>query len=187
MHDYSEFQDDTPAIGDNAMARLGGVAVDQKRAEATVARLERELKEAKESERHISENVLPQLMEDMGLTKFTTSDGLEIKIDERVRGSIPKANQVEAFAWLDDHGHANIIKRQFVIDFGKDEERWAAKFQRDLNQRKRPLATKVTRTVHAQTLQAFIKGQLGEGVPIPMDVFGVYRQRFSKVTVPTNN
>ena len=95
----------------------------------------------------------------------------------------PKANEVKAFAWLEENDQARLVKRQFTVEFGKDEERWADKFQRDCAQRKKPLHMKRKKAVHPQSLQAFVKEQLNEGVAIPMDLFGVMRQRFSKVEV----
>lgn len=184
QYDYSEYTDSGPKVGDNVIARLTGLATDQAHAEARVARLEQELKEAKESLRHISENQIPTLMEELELEEYKTN-GLHIKLASVIRGSIPKANEAEAFQWLEDNNHANLIKRQFTIEFGKDEEKWANKFERDLRQRKKQLNCKRQKSVHAQTLQSFVRQQLEEGVAIPMDVFGVFRQNFSKVKVDT--
>lgn len=180
--DYSDFKEAPAALGDNVLAQLSGMATDQKQYEATIARLEVELKEAKESLRHISENQLPQLMEDIGLEEFKTIDGsIKISLNEVIRGSIPAKNETEAFKWLDANDNGNLIKRTFQIEFGKDEEKWADKFERDLKQRKKPLHCKRKKKVHPQTLQAFVRTQLAEGEPIPMDLFGVYRQRVAKV------
>lgn len=183
IYDYSNFKDDKIPAGANILARLGGIARDQLHAEARVEQLTKELQAAKEALRHISENVMPTIMDEAGQADNISVDGIKITIRTAIRGSIPKRNEVKAFTWLEKHGHARIIKRQFVIDFGKDDDRWANKFERDLAQRKRPLNTKRKKTVHPNTLQAFVKGQLEEGTAIPMDTFGVFRQRFATVVV----
>lgn len=181
-YDYSAFTaGDAPAIGDNMLVQLSATATDLFHAEARVARLEDELKEAKETARHIRENQLPTLMESAGMEEFKTKDGLEIKIATELRGSIPKDHEEEAFAYLEEHNDGGLIKRQFVIDFGRDEEGWARKFMRDLSQRKRQLNTKIKRTVPPQTVKKYVREKLEEGVDIPMDVFGVFRQRFARV------
>lgn len=184
-YDYSEFTGDKIEPGANMLARISGLASDQAHAAARVERLTEELKQAKETFRHISENQMPLLMEEAQVDSFTTKDGLKIEIKEAIRGSIPKATQVEAFKWLEDNGHGRLIKREFKIDFGKDDDKWADKFERDCAKRKKPLNLKRKKSVHPQTLLSFVKGQLEEGVPIPMDTFGVYRQNFAKVTVKT--
>ena len=182
-YDYSDYKDDKIPAGANILARIGGIARDQLHAEARVEQLNKELRAAKEALRHISENVMPSIMEEAGQAEDMVVDGMKITINTAIRGSIPKGNEVQAFSWLEKHGHARIIKRQFTIDFGKDDDKWADKFERDLAQRKKPLNTKRKKTVHPQTLQAFVRGQLEEGTAIPMDTFGVFRQRFAKVAV----
>ena len=181
-HDYSAYKE-KPVVGDNMLATLAGLANDQLQVEARIARLESELDEAKVELRQISENQIPELMETAGIEDFTTRDGVKINITEKIMGSIPKATQPQAFLWLEENGQERLIKRQFVIDFGKDDEKWASKFERDLAQRKRPLNSKCKRAVNPQTLQAFVREQLAKGVAIPMDTFGVFRRRASKVTV----
>ncbi len=180
-YDYSSFEEDKPEVGGNMLARLGGLAVEQLHSQARVLQLEQDLKQAKETLRHISENQMPKLMEEAEMEDFTTKDGLNITIDSIIRGSIPAASAPQAFEWLEEHGEGGLIKREFKIDFGKDDDKWADKFERDLAQRKKPLNVKRKKAVHPQSLQAFVREQLKEGVPIPMDVFGVYRQTVSKV------
>jgi hypothetical protein len=180
--DYSGEQDATP-VGDNLLARINGLAADQLQSEARVARLEEELTEAKSTARLISEVQMPELLKEAGMSEFTTADGIRIALKEQIFGSIPAATAEEAFSWLEENGHARLIKRTFAIDFGKDDEKWADKFERDLAQRKKPLNCKRKRAVHPQTLRAFVREQLDKGVAIPMDTFGVHCRNVSKVTV----
>jgi uncharacterized protein (DUF927 family) len=182
-HDYGKYQDDPPPIGDNIIKHLHSLAIDQVAAEALVLSLDEQLRAASEALRELSEKTLPAVMEEINLDTYKTKDGIEIKIGEVVRGSIPKGNETEAFAWLEENNQGRLIKRQFVIEFGKDEERWANKFETDLRRRKRTLAVKRKKGVNPQTLQAFVRSLLAEGQPFPMDVFGIYRQRFTKVVV----
>ena len=44
-------------------------------------------------------------------------------------------------------------------------------------------AANLERKVEPMTLQAFIKEHLAAGKDIPLDIFGVYRQRIAKVEV----
>lgn len=168
---------------DNVLAQLSGFALDQKKAEAEVERITELLATANANLKRISEVEIPTLMDAAGMTSYTTQDGITIKVDEKIRGSIPEATKDKAFNWLKEHGHDDLVKREFKIQFNKDEEQWAAKFVRDLNARKKKLAYEVKRTVHSSTLASFVKGQLEEGVDFPMDIFGVFRQRASKIKV----
>jgi hypothetical protein len=169
--------------GDNVLAQLSGLALDQKRLEAEVAKAEEALAEAQAKLKQVAERDIPQLMDAAEMTSYTTKDGITIKIKETIRGSIPEATKEQAFEWLREHDHDNLIKREFNIQFNKAEEAWAKKFEADLRKRKKPLAVTVKRSIHASTLGAFVKVQLEEGVDFPMDIFGVFRQRSSKVEV----
>ncbi len=185
-HDYSDFQQED-AIGGNLMSRIEGLAQEQLDAEARVAALEEQLAEAKAVALSIKEHKLPDLLDsaDLGESTITTPAGHIIKMGEAIRGSIPKGKEQPAFDWLENNKNGRLIKRTFTIEFGKGDEAWADKFERDCARRKRPLNLKRKQGVHPQTLQAFVRQQLDEGVKIPMETFGVYRQRFASVKVKT--
>ncbi len=184
-HDYSEWESQEP--GGNLMARIEGLAQEQLDAQARVEVLELQLAEAKAAMVLVSEKKLPNLLEEaqLGKSKIVTPGGLVIKLSEAIRGSIPKGHEDEAHKWLEDNDNGGLIKRTVTIDFNKDQESWAAKFMRDCAQRKKPLNLKIKRAVHAGTLKAFIKTSLEAGVPIPLDVFGAFRQKFTSVKVKT--
>ncbi len=186
QHDYRDFQQ-VVAVGGNLMSRIEGLAQEQLDAEAMVATLEERLAEAKMAALSIREHKLPDLLDsaDLGESTITTPAGHIIKMGEAIRGSIPKGKEQPAFDWLEDNKNGRLIKRTFIIEFGKGDEAWANKFERDCARRKRTLNLKRKQGVHPQTLQAFVRQQLDEGVAIPMDVFGVYRQRFASVKVKT--
>jgi hypothetical protein len=44
-----------------------------------------------------------------------------------------------------------------------------------------PLVMKENYSVHHATLNAWVKEQLGDGVELPKETFGIFRQRSSKV------
>jgi hypothetical protein len=179
--DYSDYQQQGP--GDNALAELSHLAMQQQQAEAEVARLEEELRKAQNHLKDLAERQIPEMMDNCGMSEFTTRDGIKIKVDEKIRGSIPKNKEPAALQWLEDNGHGNLIKRQFVVEFNKDEEKLAKKFKADLEKRKSVPKNQIKRTVHATTLQSFVKEQLEKGVDFPLETFGVFRQRFTKIQV----
>jgi hypothetical protein len=182
--DYSDFQSPDD-VGDNLMARIQGLAQDHMDAEARVASLEAQVTEAKAVLRDITEKKLPDLLDeaDLGESTITTPAGHQVKLGTAIRGSIPKGKEQPAFDWLDKTKNGKLIKRTFTIEFGKGDEAWANKFERDCAKRKKPLNLKRKMGVNTNTLQAFIKQQLEDGVDIPLDIFGAYRQRFAKVTL----
>ena len=176
--DYSEFQD---APGAGELAELARLADAQAVAERDVADLAASLAKAKDRVRDISEQRLPTLMDQLGMEEFRTTNGVTIKIKENLRASIAKERADEAHNWLDEHGHASLVKRMFAVSFGRSEEKWAKKFARDLAQRRRELQVVDVKKVEPSTLKAFVKAQLEEGVDLPLELFGVFRQRVAKI------
>lgn len=183
--DYGDYK---VAPGENILVTIAAVARDQAEAEAEVARLEEELDQAKQRLRLISEETLPELMDNAEQTELRTKDGIQIKVGETVRASIPKTDPARAsrcFKFIEDEGDERLIKRKFTIEFGREEEGWANKFERDLKQRKRPLNVKREKTVHPQTLAAYLKEKLELGVPLPDNSFSLQRQKVAKIKVET--
>ena len=179
MNDFSKYRDN-PAI--NILAQISALAIEQKNREERVAKLTDSLKEAKESLRQLVEDELPALMDEAEQKKIITSDNIEVEVVEKIRASISKDNQALAFNWLEEHGYENLIKRQFIIEFSKDDDEWATEFSKELSCRDDQLPFKQNKSVHAGTLTSFVKEQLENGVVIPQELLGVYRQRFTKIS-----
>lgn len=148
-------------------------------AQRYVAEEEERLKNWKEKLAHIAEVELPDLMEELEVDSFAFKNGMKISLKETIRASISAKNAPEAMAWLIENGHDNIIKRSVVADLEKeqlteDEEQLLAELRE-----KFPVTD--NRKVHPQTLAAFVREMLEEGREIPMETFGVHRQRLAKV------
>jgi hypothetical protein len=178
--DYSQYSE---PVESDKLAQLAVLAQQQIDLEDAIAQDEKKLDAKREELRILAEKTLPELMDGLGMEEFSTRSGLRIKVAEAIRASIPKARQKEAVDWLDDHGYENLVKREFNILFGKEEEAWANRFAADLAKRKHQLNVKQDASVHNRTLVAFVKEQLEEGKELPLDLFGVFRQRYAKIEV----
>ncbi len=181
-HDYGE-DVEVPHSGDNSLGLLRSLAAEQRAAEMEVARLERELVEAKEHLRDVSEVRLPEAMDEVGVPEFSTVDGLKIKIQEVVRTSMG-SNEVEkarALDWLEENGHGKLIKRVLEVPFGAGKSQYdrARSIQADLVDQ--GLHASFERKVEPSTLKAFIVEMLGEGREVPLETFKVLRQRRAKI------
>ncbi|MBB76547.1 MAG: hypothetical protein CMJ75_18740 [Planctomycetaceae bacterium] len=178
---YDYGTDAAEQTSDVTLEDLQGLAKNFLEARALVAKKEEELKEAQAQERNLAEHQIPEAMEALGLSEFKTKTGFLFKLEEKIRASIPKKFSAQAFSWLEENGFGGLVKRKFVIAFGKDDEAWANRFAGDLKRRKRPLDAKQEKAVHPQSLAKFVREQLEEGESIPLELFGVYRQNVVKV------
>lgn len=169
-----------PSMGDNMKKALIDAADKQEKLEVELAKLQEEMEKKSSALKELAENTIPQIMDGLkGVIDL--GDGRTIEIAEKIRASIAGEKAAPAVAWLDENGHGNIVKRQFIIEFSRDDEAWAKKFEADLKKRKKPLNVMRKQSVHPQTLEAFVREQLGTGVELPIATFGIYRQRISKI------
>lgn len=180
LYDYSEYAD----VGHNHpddLHELTKLAEAQRAAEASVEKLEEELKSAKEVLKNIAEKQLPQKMEEVGLTTFETSSGISVEISEKIRASLAPENRPKAYAWLEENGFGGMIKSNVVVNFGRNEITEAATLVEQLRLSNR--LANLERKVEPMTLTAFVSEQLTQGKDIPLDIFGVFRQRIAKIEV----
>ena len=184
MYDYGDDAVAAPS-GDNSLGMLRSLAGEQRALEQDVARLERELVEAKERLRQVSEVRLPEAMEELGVPEFSTIDGLRIKIKEVVRASMGSGEleKSRALDWLEQNGHGKLIKRVLEVPFGSGQDQYdrARGLQADLLDK--GLHASFERKVESSTLRAFVTEMLAQGRDIPLDVFKVLRQRRAQIEI----
>lgn len=181
--DYSEYDETVadPGAGDNSLSALRFWARAQKDAELEVARLTTELSVANERLREISEEKLPELMDELGIPSFSTTDGMKITVREVIRASLGRTDEEKARAikWLEDNGHGAIVKRTVEIPFMRDQETQAMELRKDLKEKGYPVS--FDRRVENSTLRAFVTECLEAGEDIPLDIIKVHRDRRTKV------
>lgn len=168
------------SLGSGELSQLSQLAEKQAAAAARVADLEAQLNAAREELRDIAERQVPELMDQIGIDEFKTTTGLKIKIEETIRASIPKAKAHLAFAWLKEHGHAAMIKRVVSVSFGKGEDEKAEELRQRLAEE---FEVEDAASVHHSTLTAWVREKLREGEEVPLDLFGVHRQRVAKIEI----
>lgn len=179
---YADFRDDE--IPTNLMTVLVQLSDELVEAEKLVALKEEELDKAKQAFTEIEQFKIPNAAE--GLQgKFKLPDGRELIIKEEIHASIAGEKRVPAINWLDQNDYGHIVKRQIVIEFGKDSDEEVKSFLKALGDyeriTERPLNFKETFTVHPQTLMAFVREKFKEGVDLPKQTFGIFHQKKAKV------
>lgn len=176
---YAAVKDDAPK--GNLDAVLCQLATELVEAQAEVERVEAVLVLAKEVVKNLTEVSIPTVAE--GLEgKFKLSDGRQLEIREDIRTSIAGAKRVPAIEWLDRHDYGHIVKRVLAFEFKRDDQETFKRFRAAVEALKMGLVMKENYSVHHATLNAWVREQLSEGVDLPTDTFGIFRQRTAKVT-----
>jgi len=140
--------------------------------ETTIDDLEQQIKDEKKKLLKLTDEELPAMLNEMGISKFSLDDGSEVVVKQTFGGSITQANKEEAHSWLRDHGHDDIIKNTVTCQFGRGEDNQAAAFS-EMAEEKGFVPEQKT-AVHPQTLRAWIKEQTENGNEFPMDLFGAF-------------
>lgn len=175
---YAAFKDDAiPGNLENVLIQLADELQD---ADAAIVAAEEVLEKAKDARKDIAEVRIPAATEGMN-GKLLLKDGRTLEVKEDIRSSIAGEKRVPAIKWLDDHDYGHIVKRQLVFSFAKGDDAAFEKFRKAVDKIKMPLVMKEEFSVHHATLNAWVKEQLGEGVELPKEIFGIFRQRVAKV------
>lgn len=182
-YDYTKFVGEPIAEeGSTSLAVLSALAQKQLDAEAEVLRCQAQLTRAQEKLKEISERQLPEAMETIGMKTFATVTGLVVTLDQTIRAAVPKAMRDKAWAWMRANGHAALIKRKVMVEFGKGEDEKAAALAKKMNEEYSVVSDESG--VHPSTLAAFVREQMTKGKEIPIEMFGVHKQNIAKIERP---
>jgi len=140
--------------------------------EAEVAKLEETLKNAKKQLYRLTDEELPSMLAEMGVASFKLEDGSTVEIKKTYGASIPVASREEAFSWLRGNGYGDMVKNIVSVNFGMGEDEKASEFKSMAQSQ--GLSPDQAESVHPSTLRAWVKEQVEDGKPFPMELFGAY-------------
>ena len=180
---YADFRE-VQKPGDAAFARLEELVRDLQSADGAVTTAEDELKKAQEVQRDLAERQIPEFMAELGQKQLvlTNLGGITVTVDSKIRASIPANQKIQAMRWLEENGHAALIKRTISIGFSRFEQDQATELMQELTGKFNNL--KQDMKVEPSTLTAFVREQLEAGEPVPSEMFGVFEQKFVKIKQP---
>tara|TARA_R100001594_G_scaffold7561_2_gene20351 strand:+ start:2271 stop:2828 length:558 start_codon:yes stop_codon:yes gene_type:complete len=169
-----------PMVGDNSLKEMSDLCAEQVALEEEMKQLEEQLKAKAKAARKLSQEIIPARMSELGLESLTLADGSSVKIKQLVHASIPVKYREEAFKWLRDNGHGDIIKNQVSATFGKGEDNNASNFIDKIEELGYQPQQKVW--VEPMTLKAFVREQIANGSEMPTDKFGVFIGAETKIS-----
>jgi hypothetical protein len=157
------------------VGRLEGVSSEIEDAEAR-------LKLLKKKRDHISGEVIPTMMSEMGLAELKLHDGSHLKVSTSYRATITEANKESAFNWLRNNGLGDIIKNEISVSFGRNEDNKAATYA-ELAKGQGFQPTQKMK-VEPMTLKALVRERIEAGKEMPTEIFGVFSE--NKTTIKRN-
>ena len=144
-----------------------------------IADIENDLKMMKKKRDHISGEVIPTMMSEMGFSELKLQDGSYLKVSTSYRATITEANKEAAFNWLRENGLGDIIKNEISVSFGRNEDNKAADYA-ELAKGQGFQPTQKMK-VEPMTLKALVRERIEAGKEMPTEIFGVFSE--NKTTI----
>ena len=134
--------------------------------------IDKNLKQKKKDFEHLSGEVIPTMMAEMGLSHLKLMDGSSIDVKPNYSASITIANRDAAFQWLRDNNLGDIIKNEISVSFGRNEDTKAADYANLASERGYQPTQKLK--VEPMTLKALVRERLENGKEMPTELFNVF-------------
>ena len=164
----------------DAAKTLSDKVIELKNLEDEIENAEESLSKLKEKAKYISNIEVPQMMEEMHITKLKLKDGESVEIKKIYGASITLDYQEQAFTWLRNNGLGDIIKNDVTVTFGRGEDNKAADYAVLARGQGFEPVQKIG--VHPQTLKAVVRERLESGQEMPSDLFKTYAGNSTKIT-----
>ena len=181
FEDLKKDSGDLKNLEDSELQKLSNNIQKQLDLDKTIEELEETIKEFKRERAVVSEETIPQQMQELGISDTTMADGSKITIKEGFHCRIPKDKIEEAHAYLRQEDLGDIIKNQVSTSFGTGEDNMAGDLAGYI-QENYGITPDVKESVHPSTLKATLKKRHEEGLSDPDDLFGIFIRPETKIT-----
>ena len=178
--DSTANSDQIDKLDDRKLDKVSRLANECARLQEDVERTEEENKNFKKALYKVTDELLPEALEELGIEKLTLKDGSEIVVKPIYAASIPKAKKAEAYDWLREHGDGDIIKNNVTVTFGKGEDQDAQAFM--LMCGDQGFTPQQAEKIEPMTLKAWLREKVEAGDPVPLDLFGAFISNRAKLT-----
>ncbi len=171
MIDFEKDQQEVLKKTDN----IRSLADQVERLESLQSRLELQeenIKSTKKELEHLSGEVIPTMMAEMGLSHLKLMDGSSVDVKPHYSATITQANKEAAFNWLRNNGLGDIIKNEISVSFGRNEDTRAADYAELAKSRGFSPTQKLK--VEPMTLKALVRERIEAGKDMPTEIFNVF-------------
>src|SRR5210317_662760 len=164
----------------NDMQALSDQVIKLRNLEDDLEKQEEKLKKLKNDIDVLSGDVIPTMMTEMNVSKFTLADGAGVEVRPVYGASITVAKKEEAFNWLRNNGLGDLIKNEITVSLGRNEDNKAAEYA-SLAQGQGYQPNQKLK-VEPMTLKALVRERLESGKEMPTDLFNVFAGSRTKIT-----
>ena len=130
------------------------------------------VKQKKKDIEHLSGEVIPTMLSEMGLSFLKLQDGSSVEVKTNYSATITQANKEAAFNWLRENGLSDIIKNEISVSFGRNEDNKAADYANLAKGQGFEPQQKLK--VEPMTLKALVRERMEAGKEMPTELFNIY-------------
>lgn len=173
---------DTSSVPSDKLDKIRELGSALRDIEEAIVEEEITMSNLKEKRRTIAEELIPNLMEEVGLKLIQLNDDTKIQLNEFVDARIKDPQT--AFDWLRETNNDSIIKNQLSVTLGRDEDALARNIQ-DLIKESYDVDIDAKISIHHATLKSFCRDALDNpelAESLPREAFGIYQGKRAKIT-----
>ena len=130
------------------------------------------IKQKKKDIDHLSGEIIPTMLSEMGLSFLKLQDGSSVEVKTNYSATITQANKEAAFNWLRENGLSDIIKNEISVSFGRNEDNKAADYAELA--KGQGLEPQQKLKVEPMTLKALVRERMEAGKEMPTELFNIF-------------
>jgi len=140
--------------------------------EKQVIDAEENLSKLKNKCRDYQERIIPEMMQEAGVSQLVLTNGKKVNVKPFYGAKIPESRIDEAFSWLRQKGHGDMIKNTVTATLDRGQDNQVSELIKVCQQHGFKYNQKMK--VEPMTLKAFAREQVEKGQELPFDLFGIY-------------
>jgi len=150
----------------------------------TISDKEAEIKQLKDREFQLENEVIPSMIESAGVKSLTLTDGSKVSVKDQLRANITMENEDYCFSRLKELGLDDMIKNEVKLTFGRGQDSDAANLMNELQDK--GLYPSNKKAVPWNTLSKLVEEQIAKGsmTSVDQEKFGVFT--YKKVKIERN-
>jgi hypothetical protein len=147
----------------------------------TISDKEAEIKQLKDREFQLENEVIPSMIEGAGVKSLTLTDGSKVSVKDQLRANITMENEDYCFSRLKELGLDDVIKNEVKLTFGRGQDSDAANLMNELQDK--GLYPSNKKAVPWNTLSKLVEEQISKGsmTSVDQEKFGVFTYKKVKI------
>lgn len=175
-----DFESISIKVDDSQVSKISQKCKELQNLQKIIIQKKIELSEVEDKASNLQERVIPDLLQEAGVSMIKILDGSTVEVKPSIKAAITVDNAEKAYSWLREKGHGDLIKNTLTASFTKEEDAKASELMKVFEEKGYSYQRK--EKVEPMTLKKFVQEQIEDGKEMPMDLFSVYITNITKIS-----